>query len=105
MYEDDGASLASANGVFRRTRLSFSADAGHARLTLEAPTGSYQTPPRNLEFTLHAAPAVTTVLIDGQQLALSDGSSSTAGWSINASAGTVTLRLPDDRQAHTFEIH
>jgi len=105
VYEDDGASLACANGVFRRTRLSFSADATHVRLTLDAPTGSYQTPPRNLEFILHAAPAITTVLIDGQSLAKTDDSSSTAGWFINAAASTVTLRLPDDHQAHTFEIH
>jgi len=105
VYEDDGASPACANGVFRRTRLSFSADPSHARLTLDAPTGSYQTPARNLEFVLHAALATSTVLIDGQPLAKIDGSSPTAGWFITAAASTITLRLSDDGHAHTFELH
>jgi alpha-glucosidase (family GH31 glycosyl hydrolase) len=105
VYEDDGASPAYANGVFRRTGLRFSANASRVRLTLDAPTGSFQTPPRNLEFILHAAPAISTVLIDGQLLAPSDSSSSTAGWFITPSTSTVTLRLSDDGHAHTFELH
>ena len=104
LYEDDGVSPAYRNGVFRRTSVHYASGVGRVQLVVDAPIGSHQPQPRNFEFILHAAPAVTVVQLDGKYLAKIDSSASGAGWFRDIS-GTVTLRLADDGRAHTFELH
>ncbi len=91
LYEDDGASPAYRQGAFRRTTLSLAG----GRLALGV-RGAHQPPARDYEISLHAAPAVTAVLLDGRPLPPAD-------WSRDAS-GVLRLRLADDGRAHTFEF-
>lgn len=103
LYEDDGASPAYQRGVSRRTAVRFATASAGARLTLAAPVGPFQPPARNFEFTVHAAPAFRTVLLDGQTFGEVAADASGAGWCRGATGG-VTLRLADDGRAHDFEF-
>ncbi|MBK9991619.1 MAG: glycoside hydrolase family 31 protein [Verrucomicrobia bacterium] len=104
LYEDDGLTMRYQQGAFRRTSVHFSADTRLLRLTIDAPIGSYQPSPRNLELVLHGTRTVTRVQLDGQTLQIITSSVSTVGWFRDAS-GLLTLRLPDDGRAHTFELY
>lgn len=103
LYEDDGLSPDYESGAFRRTSVHYAKEDDVARLTLEAPVGSFQPPARILEFTLHSAPACTTVLLDGKTFAAATGAEFSTGW-LRDPAGAIVLRLPDDGRAHTFEL-
>jgi hypothetical protein len=104
LYEDDGVSPAYRKGVFRRTTVHYTSEASRVLLTLDAPAGSHQPPPRNFEFILHDATTITVVQLDGRPLAKIISSASAVGWFCDAS-GAVVLRLSDDGRAHTFELH
>jgi len=104
LYEDDGVSPAYRTGAFRRTSLHLAANATGSTLTLDAPLGTYQPPPRNFEFILHSVGAVTAVRLDGRPLPAIAPETGTAGW-WHDSTGTVCLRLPDDGHGHAITLH
>lgn len=91
LYEDDGASPAYLQGAFRRTTLTLAA--GRLSLGVE---GKHQPPARNFEISIHAAPAVREVRLDGKPVAAAD-------WARDAQ-GVLRLRLADDGRPHTLEF-
>jgi len=101
LYEDDGVSPAYRDGAFRRTAVTYAAEPGGARLTVAAPEGRYAPGPRRFEFTLHAAPAVAAVSLDGHPLPRLAAGAGGDGWWPDA-AGALHVRLADDAQAQVL---
>jgi alpha-glucosidase len=104
LYEDDGASPAYREGVFRRTTVTLSPEGGAARLMLAAPAGRYQPAPRNFEFILHAVAAPKTVTVDGQNLPAINEPDAGAGW-YRRSDGAVVVRIAADDAARVITLH
>ncbi|HTT55691.1 MAG TPA: TIM-barrel domain-containing protein [Opitutaceae bacterium] len=101
LYEDDGVSPAYRDGAFRRTAVTYAAGSGGARLTLGAPEGRYAPGTRHFEFTLHAAPAATSVALDGRALPrLAPGAGGDGWWPDET--GALHVRLADDSQVHAL---
>lgn len=91
LYEDDGLTRAHERGDFRRTHVTYAAN----QLTVTT-EGDHHPPARHLEFTLHAAPAVQEVRLDGQVLAATE-------WTCPA-PGIFQVRLADDGRPHTLDL-
>ena len=64
LYEDDGVSPAAEQGVYRRTRLSYTQSAGVKRVSLSEPEGSFVPAPRDFVFSLGINPAASTRVHD-----------------------------------------
>ena len=97
LYEDDGVSQAYANGVIRRTSVTYqTSNNGVGEIQLSAPTGTYQPAARGLVFELHRTNAAQGVRIDGKLFK--------QGESWNQTAGVVHIELPDESRAHTIRI-
>jgi alpha-glucosidase len=99
LYEDDGLTPAYLTGAFRRTAVSYSRS-GPARLTVEAPAGTYQPGARHFEFAFHDNLPTTQATLDGQPLRMLHSAEPATGlWRDHA--GVLRLRIPDDGKAHT----
>jgi alpha-glucosidase len=102
LYEDDGASPAYKQGVFRRTSVSVSKSGNGFQVNLSAPTGSYNPGARNLVFILKSAPTASLVTLDGKEMTMARSEESKAGW--YKSADGLVIRIADDGKAHQIQI-
>jgi alpha-glucosidase len=101
-YEDDGASPAYKQGVFRRASVSVSKSAGATQIKLGAPEGSYAPGARNIIFALKSAPTARFVSVDGKTLAQIAPNEKRAGW--RKSGDDLVIQLSDDGKAHQIQI-
>jgi alpha-glucosidase (family GH31 glycosyl hydrolase) len=68
LYEDDGLSPAYKSGAYRRTTVSVKRATKGSIVSLGAPTGSYNPPPRKFSFAIKSAPnnRAVTIADDGR---------------------------------------
>ena len=100
LYEDDGLSPAYKKGVFRRTRVRLSKDAGRLILKVDAPEGTFQPGSRTLEFSLPLTVSPVSISVDGDRI-LPMGR---RGMSWSKRGSMLVIRMPDDGKSHSIEI-
>jgi alpha-glucosidase len=102
LYEDDGASPAYKQGVFRRTPVSVSKSAGRTQIKLSAPEGSYKPAARGFAFVLKPAPAARFVSVDGKPLGAIGPNEKRSGW--RKAGDDLVVQITDDGKAHLIQI-
>jgi len=102
LYEDDGASPAYKQGVFRRTPVSVSKSAGMTQIKLSAPEGSYNPGARGFVFVLKPAPAARFVSFDGKPLGAIGPNEKRSGW--RKAGDDLVIQITDDGKAHLIQI-
>jgi alpha-glucosidase (family GH31 glycosyl hydrolase) len=88
LYEDDGVSLAYAEGAFAHTAMAHTADRdGLQHLTIEPTQGKYQgqLEERAYELRIHATDKPSTLSVDGREV---------GQWRWDAGAATAVIELP-----------
>jgi len=100
LYEDDGASPAYKQGIYRRTSVQASQTNKGINITVNEPQGQFKTPSRILSFSISTRLSPMQVVVDGRPLSKvgRDGS----GW--EKSGEILTVRIVDDGKPHSITI-
>lgn len=103
LYEDDGTSKAYQHGVFRRTRVNYTASRTGLEITVDPAEGSYQPGARKLHFVAPFDGIARVVTLDGKplrQVVEADGKS--IGYHIGK--GSAGIVIEDDGKPHRIVV-
>jgi alpha-glucosidase len=102
VYEDDGATVAYRQGVFRRTQVSATKTGAAMQINISAPEGSYNAGPRRLALVVKAALTAHLVTFDGKPMAAINAGGRAYGWM--KSGDDLWIQIADDGKAHTIQV-
>jgi len=108
LYEDDGHSMAYAQGVFLRTHLASTTQGADTQFVIQRTAGSWTPPARTWNLQYHNAAAPVSVTRDGAVLAQAADTTALAalsqGWLYDAANARLTVKLTDSANAITVLI-
>jgi alpha-glucosidase len=94
LYEDDGASNAYKNGVFRRTEIKVAHGTSGITITMKS-SGTYKSAPRKDIFRVPVKAAPHAVKLEGKPLPAD---------SVSVRGGMAEITINDDGEAHTISL-
>lgn len=103
LYQDDGITTAFTNGESTTTAFHCVEQPGKKVAFAIAPSNK-TFGPRQWIARFHLTSVPTGVELDGRPVAASSDESASAGWSFDAAASTLTVRLPGEHAAHALTI-
>ncbi|HEY2014528.1 MAG TPA: glycoside hydrolase family 31 protein [Bryobacteraceae bacterium] len=100
VYEDDGLTEAYRQGKFRRTAVTYRRTPSGGQIDLTRAQGDFAPAPRDLVFSVRTT--ARKVLLDDKDVAAADTARKGRGWS--RQGDRLTVRFPDDGQAHRIQL-
>lgn len=103
LYQDDGSTTAFTKGE-STTTIFRSVEHARKSLAFHMEPSNRKLGPRQWIARFHLTSVPTAVKLDGKPVPATGDDSATTGWSFDAAAGTLTVRLPGEHAAHALAI-